>query len=91
MAASHAYSILDLKQVDSTRLLKVRNPWGRGEWNGAYSDNSNKWTTRLRNAVGFNPDSDAKEDGIFWIELSDYATAFDTTFICMDLGQKEGM
>jgi hypothetical protein len=39
----------------------------------------------MRNAVGFNPDSDAKVDGIFWIELSDYLQAFDQTFVCLDV------
>lgn len=40
----HAYSFLDLNtiQVDGkdVRLVKLRNPWGRGEWEGAYGDRS---------------------------------------------------
>lgn len=29
------------------QLLKVRNPWGKVEWLGDWSDNSDKWTPEL--------------------------------------------
>lgn len=29
------------------RLVKLRNPWGKGEWRGDWSDDSYKWTARL--------------------------------------------
>jgi Calpain family cysteine protease len=34
----HAYSLVDLKEVAGYRLVRVRNPWGVGEWTGAWSD-----------------------------------------------------
>ena len=45
---THAYSLLDLGEIDyvdpatkrKVRLLKLRNPWGKGEWEGDYSDKS---------------------------------------------------
>lgn len=40
----HAYSFLDLNTINvdgkDVRLVKLRNPWGRGEWEGAYGDRS---------------------------------------------------
>ena len=40
----HAYSFLDLNTIKvdgkDVRLVKLRNPWGRGEWEGAYGDRS---------------------------------------------------
>ena len=30
------------------RLLQLRNPWGKLEWRGDWSDTSSKWTPRLR-------------------------------------------
>jgi calpain-15 len=31
------------------RLMKLRNPWGnKGEWNGDWSDKSEKWTPELK-------------------------------------------
>jgi hypothetical protein len=36
---SHAYSILDIKQIDGEWVFKIMNPWGKFEWTGKYSDN----------------------------------------------------
>ena len=42
--AGHAYTMISVFEVNQTKLLKMRNPWGSFEWKGLYSDNSNKWT-----------------------------------------------
>jgi len=41
----HAYALLDVGEITNTegkrvKLLRLRNPWGLGEWTGKYSDNS---------------------------------------------------
>lgn len=61
------------------RLLKVRNPWGFKEFSGRYSETSKEWDEETKEKFG---DVLVKEDGIFWIELSDYLRFFDETEIC---------
>lgn len=63
----HAYSIMEAREVDGQRLLKLRNPWGRTEWTGRWSDGSEEWTPdwmhKLNHKFG--------DDGVFWISYED--------------------
>lgn len=42
MFEGHAYSILETREVKGERLVKIRNPWGHSEWQGAWSDGSSE-------------------------------------------------
>ena len=63
----HTYSIMEAREIKGQRLVKLRNPWGEGEWKGAWSDGSEQWTpewmTLLNHRFG--------DDGIFWISYED--------------------
>ena len=76
---SHAYSVLGLADVDGHQLIHVRNPWGRKEWTGDWSDRSALWTERLRAKVGGAPIAD---DGAFWMAWNDFVAAFDEVYLC---------
>jgi len=41
----HAYSVIDIKDIDNNRLIKLRNPHGNrsAEWKGDWSDGSLLW------------------------------------------------
>ena len=66
---SHAYSILHLVDLGAGRpdghryLMQLRNPWGSGEWKGAWSDKSNKWTPALRQRLGLQVRKPKTSDG----------------------------
>ena len=81
----HAFSVLKLADVDGHKLMQIRNPWGKGEWTGDWSDKSPKWTTRLRNIVNWHV---TRDDGIFWMDLNDYVTEFDSIYICRDFSDR---
>ena len=73
---SQSYSILDCKEIDGLKLIKLRNVFGtkKGEWTGDYSNISTKWTKRLRKKVGFDNRDD--DDGIFWMTVEDFSANF---------------
>lgn len=74
----HSYSILDVKDVSGNRLLRLRNPWGRYSWKGAWSDDSDSWTPALKELLSPNSSS----EGIFWMSFADVLRYFGTVDIC---------
>ena len=61
------------------KLMKLRNPWGKVEWKGDWSDRSYLWTDALRNAVGGHSVAD---DGIFFMAYEDFIWKFKATSLC---------
>ncbi|KAI0891668.1 cysteine proteinase [Annulohypoxylon nitens] len=63
----HAYSIMKAVDIDGQRLVLLKNPWGKGEWKGAWADGSKEWTAewllKLNHRFG--------DDGNFWISYDD--------------------
>ncbi|OMJ17844.1 Calpain-7 [Smittium culicis] len=80
LASSHAYAILDICEIDSLRLLKVKNPWSQLSWKGKYSSlDTESWTEYLSQKLSYYPQQDPlKDNGVFWIDYDSVLTHFDS-------------
>jgi len=75
----HAYSIITCREVEVStdqvfRLLKMRNPWGKFEWKGDWSDYSAMWDNYPAAEIAC--ELEQKDDGVFWICLEDFTELF---------------
>jgi hypothetical protein len=55
IVGSHAYSIIGAVKVGKTPLLHLRNPWGKTEWAGDWSDDDARWTRSAIKQVNGDP------------------------------------
>lgn len=56
------------------RLVRIRNPWGKREWKGEWSAESERWTKALRKRLG--DESYARGDGTFFMAFEDVLERF---------------
>lgn len=79
----HAYSIISahkfMLEDKVIRLLKLKNPWGYGEWNGEWSDKCDIWTDDLKKHLGWSD----KDDGIFFMSFDNYLKYYEYTDFSM--------
>ena len=72
LSPGHAYTVLGVHELDGPRgkekVVRLRNPWGNGEWNGDWSDSSSKWTTATKNKMSFIK----RDDGDFYMGYNDF-------------------
>ena len=88
----HLYSVVGVKEIGTIKFLKIRNPWGKGEWSGEWSSGSSKWdehqeveqAMRADPDIAFNRDAN---DGEFWMILEDFVRLFDTMHVCRLFGE----
>jgi hypothetical protein len=87
ISEGHAYVIMEARELSTgERLLKLRNPWGKGKkgtWQGAWSDGSKEFTPKaqieLKHKFG--------SDSVFWISYPDLLRKyqhFDRTRLFLD-------
>lgn len=102
IVAGHAYSVLHCEQVGKYRMIRMRNPWGSFEWNGAWSDGDSMWKKHkdVAKKLHYDAKSADSDDGCFWIEFNDWKRLFDGIDICdrssnrdlaLDVNEEEGL
>ena len=58
-----------------THLVRLRNPWGKGEWNGPWSERSWEWDSlsdRDKELLSVR----VRNEGEFWMAFDDFAKQF---------------
>jgi hypothetical protein len=84
-----AFSLLQVRTVRKRwncakffRMIQIRNPWGTGEWTGAWSERSEEWKKypfvkeRLRFQTG--------DEGTFWMQWEDFCQYW-SYISCVDM------
>ena len=85
LVVGHAYSFLAAEEFGPVRLVKLRNPHGKGtpaqptEWRGAWSDDAPEWPLHPNIAAMVGHEN--VHDGIFWMSFSDFAKTFDKLLV----------
>ncbi|XP_058472244.1 calpain-1 catalytic subunit-like [Solea solea] len=84
LVQGHAYTVTGLKQLTSggklVHLVRLWNPWGKGEWNGDWSDKSSLWLTV--NAQDRHMCHSVRDDGEFWMTLQEVCQFYSDLSIC---------
>ena len=92
LVRGHAYSILDVQDPQTAgtmftwnkkrvRLIKLRNPWGKFEWTGAWGDGSPEWE-QSGGKVRKKLQHTEADDGIFWMKFDDFYQEFKSIDLC---------
>ncbi|KAF7976478.1 hypothetical protein HWV62_6749 [Athelia sp. TMB] len=67
----HSYAVLKAVEFRGKRFLKLRNPWGKSEWQGRWSDGSQEWNGEWLDALKA-LDHSFGDDGVFVMEYADF-------------------
>jgi hypothetical protein len=77
---NHAYGIQQIREVDGLMLIRIRNPWGTGEWTGKFADEDEAWDDHkgLKEKL----DYAFKNDGNWWMKYDDFQAQFNKLYLC---------
>lgn len=78
---NHAYSIIEVRGLQNLVMVRLRNPWGRGRWNGDWSDTSQLWDRfpAVAKELNFSPVGAINSyiaSGSFWMSFQDFSQIF---------------
>ncbi|XP_075878194.1 calpain-5-like [Nelusetta ayraudi] len=93
LVKGHAYSVTAVKKVrlghgllayfrnETIPLIRMRNPWGKTEWKGAWSDSSEEWS-KVGDTERGNLGITVEDDGEFWMFFTDWCKFFTEADVC---------
>ncbi|NXN03062.1 CAN5 protein, partial [Sylvia borin] len=93
LIVGHAYSVTAITKLrlgerllfsfkaEKLFMIRLRNPWGKKEWHGAWSDSSEEWK-KVSDSERKNLGLTVKNDGEFWMTFEDWCKNFTDVDIC---------
>ncbi|NWW59192.1 CAN5 protein, partial [Ifrita kowaldi] len=93
LIVGHAYSVTAIRKLrlgerlvfsfkaEKLFMIRLRNPWGKKEWHGAWSDSSEEWK-KVSDSERKNLGLTVKNDGEFWMTFEDWCKNFTDVDIC---------
>ncbi|KRX05710.1 hypothetical protein PPERSA_09850 [Pseudocohnilembus persalinus] len=71
----YSFAILNYQivkfQGNQEKIIQIRNPWGSYQWQGDWSNKSQKWDQQSKKQCNLN-----ENDGKFWININDFVKEF---------------
>jgi len=77
LLGGRSYSVLRAAEFNGRRFLVLRNPWGKSEWKGPWSNGSREWTDEWTRFLPQLQHS-LQNSGQFVMEYADFLRTFDT-------------
>lgn len=61
-------------------MIRIRNPWGQGEWTGKFADEDEAWDDHkgLKEKLKYT----FKNDGNWWMKYEDFCANFNKVYLC---------
>ncbi|NWV71663.1 CAN5 protein, partial [Malurus elegans] len=93
LIVGHAYSVTAIQKLrlgerlifsfkaEKLFMVRLRNPWGKKEWHGAWSDSSEEWK-KVSDSERKNLGLTVENDGEFWMTFEDWCKHFTDVDIC---------
>lgn len=87
----HAYSVEGFEIIKTSKLIRLRNPWGEGEWEGKWSDAwigthmrdfSTDQIRKLKYVARSEEGLRQNDDGSFWMDWEDFVAEFENLTVC---------
>jgi calpain len=77
---NHAYGMMDVRDIDGLQLVRIRNPWGHGEWTGRFADEDEAWDDYkgLKEKLNYN----FSDDGTWWMRYDDWCANYNKIYVC---------
>lgn len=85
MVSNHSYVITGVEEIpylqNTAKLIRMRNPWGDTEWNGAWCDGGDEWT-HVQESIQIDLELKTQDDGEFWMNYRDFRKEYCNMIIC---------